>query len=143
VQGWKLAARSISTKVERIKKNIDSKHRECEIRFKDISSETAFFESNKTILDWIWNTNPHEAHRIIRNKTKVDDSYALCGDWLITSEEFKIWNDSNGVQVLHVCGTGRCWLSHSSQLQLSSNDSWDWENNIMVRPGVLGPCAEC
>lgn len=97
----------LSTDLVRVKKNIDARSKTAEVLFASISSETAFFDSNKKILEWIWNENPYDVHREIRNKAGVDDSYALCGEWLINSEEYRSWDESNGVQVFWLCGTGK------------------------------------
>jgi hypothetical protein len=90
----------------RTKREIDVKHEACKVSFAAISSERIFFESNQKILDWISSENPRDVHRSIRNQTRVDDLYASCGEWLVSSDQFGEWNKSDGTEVFWLCGSG-------------------------------------
>ncbi|KIX03632.1 uncharacterized protein Z518_07185 [Rhinocladiella mackenziei CBS 650.93] len=101
------------TDITRAKKEVDIIHEECKNSFATISSDDAFFEKNGEVLEWISGENPHEVHREVRNRTKVNALYAFCGEWLLLSKEFKQWNDSEGMQIFWLCstaGTGKSTL---------------------------------
>ena len=105
-----------TTNITRVKKEVDTLHESCKNAFAVISSETGFFESNQKILEWISRENPHEAHRLLRNDTKIDAEYASCGEWLLDLERFKQWDDFEGIQIFWLCGTGKSRIHAHNKL---------------------------
>ncbi|KPI39824.1 uncharacterized protein AB675_3383 [Cyphellophora attinorum] len=100
--------------IQAAKADVDIKHRRCEASFDLIKAESDFYDNNRKTLDWISDAKHIVAHRELIKSSKVDDSYSLCGEWLLGSREFEAWNAGSGLQVLWIvgtAGTGKSTLS--------------------------------
>lgn len=93
--------------LEKKKAEIDAKHKACEVSFDKIKTDSDFLEVNRKVLNWITEDNPVDIHLKLRNKSKVDNMYAWCGEWLLQCEDYSQWETHSGLQVFWLCGTGK------------------------------------
>jgi hypothetical protein len=96
----------LSKEIQDAKSEVDVAHRRCECSFDAIRAESDFYDANQKILDWVSDAKHEIFHRVLIRSSKVGDSYSLCGEWLLESEEYSDWNTRPGVQVLWIVGTG-------------------------------------
>jgi len=80
-------------------------HTNTQMAFDDAKLES---DQQKSIKEWIFKAPlPEEVHLDTLKKTKVNQQYAGCGQWLLDKDEFKHWFQSQpGKEVLWLRGTG-------------------------------------
>ena len=90
---------------------IEAHHGFCLSTFDDCKTT---IDKHKKIRSWISTYDAEEAQEQILEKTQANGKYQDCGEWLISSVEFKKWSlvdpKSTG-SVLWLRGTGKYILS--------------------------------
>jgi hypothetical protein len=84
---------------------VRNQHENAQMAFNDAKIESA---RQKSIKEWISKLEPEQTHIETLQNTKVDSSYAGCGQWLLIKDEFTQWfNSQPGKDILWLRGTSK------------------------------------
>lgn len=114
-----------------LKKVVDVRHKECEVRFDSLKSTKELSEANRKVLSWITEVDMAYVHRKRKNRLDIDDKYKFCGQWLLVSETYRKWLQSDVFAVYWLCGTGEI-LNRGDEVLLILLLSGHWEINSVV-----------